>query len=370
MQEPSTVIAIPIKNEEARLGLCLGALVGQAADFDSLLLLLNNCTDGSLEICEQYSSRFRDLHIVQCSLPGSFASAGEARRMALDRAAEIAGNGVILTTDADAVPGVRWVRNNLRALESGVDVVCGVAKLDAQDAAVIPASIRIDEKNEARLLSIQDEIAALVDPDPADPWPRHQHHSGASIALRAAILRKSGGAPHVAIGEDRALIEKLQLMDAKVRHAPEVIVQVSGRLEGRAEGGMAATLKRRIQHRDILTDERVEPTVDAYRRVLAKAQLRAAIFGQADVALLAEDLLIGPAAVRRALQASYLGTAWAELQRLSPVLQRRRVAFSDLRREIGQAAVLRCQLRQELSPAILHRLRDNEGKLSSGENAH
>ena len=266
---------------------------------------------------------------------------------------------------------VRQHHQRLAAIRQGADVVCGMARLDYRDAISMPKILRTDEKKEARLMAIQDQIASAIDPDPADPWPRHQHHSGASIALRAASLRQAGGAPHVAVGEDRALIEKLQLVDARIRHAPEIAVRVSGRLEGRADGGMAATLKRRTLQRDMLTDARLEPTVDAYRRVLAKARLRAVFLGHQDADRLGEDLLISRRAVRGALHAAYFGAAWAEIQRLSPVLQRRRVAFSNLRREIRQALMLRDQLQAELNaPRKMHVLRDGEGNLSSGENAH
>jgi hypothetical protein len=162
----------------------------------------------------------------------------------------------------------------------------------------------------------------------------------------------------------------LLLVDAKIRHAPNISVCVSGRLEGRADGGMAATLKRRLQRRDVWTDDRLEPTVDSHRRLLAKLRLRAVVLGREDADLLAEDLLLSTGEMRHALRAQYFGATWAEIQRLSPVLQRRRVAFSNLKREIRQAVALREQLRMELTmPRMTYPLRVNQGKLSSDENA-
>jgi len=40
--------------------------------------------------------------------------------------------------------------------------------------------------------------------------------------------------------------KKLRLVDTKIRHAPEVSVSVSGRLKGRAAGGMADMIRRRL----------------------------------------------------------------------------------------------------------------------------
>jgi glycosyltransferase involved in cell wall biosynthesis len=367
---PKVIVAIPVKNEEARIGPCLDMLLTQSAQVDEILLLLNNCTDGTLRICQDYAGRTGKLRIIECTLAGKLASAGEARRLVFQYAALSAGDGIILTTDADTLPGQHWVEANLQEFERGADIVCGMARLDAADAASLPKALQADEKQEARLMAIQDEIAAILDPDPIDPWPRHQHHSGASLAVRAAILRKAGGAPHVATGEDRALVERLLLVDAKIRHAPQITVQVSGRLDGRADGGMAATLKRRLQQRDVWTDARLEPTVDAYRRILARVRLRNVLRGQENGDVLAEDLLISAGVMRHALRAPYLGACWAAIQRLSPVLQRRRLEFCNLKQEIRQALALREQLQAELTvPWGLHPAEENQSNLSSDENA-
>jgi GT2 family glycosyltransferase len=334
------IVAIPVKDEEARIGACIAALGAQTRPFSQLLLLLNNCQDNSLHICRAAQHSLANIHIVERFLPKELSSAGEARRLALKYAAALAGDGVILTTDADATPDQRWIEQNVLEIENGADAVCGFPVIDPGEGALLPRGLHFDDMRETFLLSIEDEIDALVDPGPADPWPRHQQHSGASIAMRAAVLRRAGGAPHVAAGEDRALIERLRLVDARIRHAPGIAVRVSGRLVGRASGGMAEALKRRAQKSDALTDDRLEPAVDAYRRSLAKARLRAARAGQADPSL-AEDLLISDGAINRALRAQYFGAAWADVQRQSPVLRRRRVPFANLANETRQALKLR-----------------------------
>ena len=368
-----TIIAIPVKNEEARIGLCLNALNRQSSAFDQVVLLLNNCTDGTLQVCEKFASSSSKIKILQCELHGELASAGEARRLALEHAAQAAGDGFILTTDADAVPGPHWVEDNLRSLARGADAVCGRAEIDPLDAPNIPEALHLDASNEHRLLSIQDEIESMVDPSAADPWPRHQEHSGASIAVRAPMLRQAGGPPRVALGEDRALIDRLRMVDAKIRHA-EIVVRVSGRLDGRADGGMASTIKRRMQRPDVFTDDRLEPTVDAYRRALAKARLRAVMRSPRDAAgltqRLAEDLLIGERVMQLIGRAKYFGVAWAEVQRASPVLQRRPLRFANLDREIRQALTLCDRLREELEASrVFGQPSQNIRSVATGENA-
>jgi len=343
--ELETVVAIPVRNEASRIQACLDALAGQTRPAGSVVLLLNNCTDASLEICRRADLHTAPLHIVECHLNDAEASAGEARRLVIDHALALCGRGVILTTDADAVVPASWVADNLAGIEAGVDCVCGMAVIAPEDDCAGRPRLEFDDMRERFLLNAQDEIATMADPDPYDPWPRHQQHSGASIAVRAEMLLRAGGAPRVAAGEDRVLVANLALIDARIRHDPAIQVSVSGRQHGRAAGGMAETIMRRLRRADWLTDETLEPTIDAYRRVLARRSLRAVLRGDQDEAALAADLCVDPQTLAEILTSRYFGIAWARLQRISPVLQRRRVAFADLARETRQALALRDELR-------------------------
>jgi len=332
------VVAIPVHNEEAHIATCLYALARQAVPPDHILLYLNNCTDRTAEIARAAAGAGLPVRPVEVVLPPSLASAGEARRLALAEAARLAGpDGILLTTDADCEPAPCWVARNLREIARGADAVCGAARILPDPDHAVSGGLHFDLAREAHYAALLDEIAALVDPDPADPWPRHQQHSGASIAMTAAVLHAAGGAPRVASGEDRALIERFRLLDARIRHAPEIEVPVSGRLRGRAVGGMAQTLHRRAHRLDDTADDALEPAVDAYRRVLARARLRAARANSVEAEALARDLLIPP----EAMHGKTFGAAWARVQRFSPVLRRRKVRFVELARETRQAAALR-----------------------------
>ena len=142
-------------------------------------------------------------------------------------------------------------------------------------SALLPAALRRQEAREARYAALLDEMASLVDPDPHDPWPRHAAHSGASIALTLAAYRRVGGLPAVPVGEDRALFEALIRADMRVRHCPAARVIVSCRLDGRAAGGMADTLRRRLAEADAAPlDARLEPALDALFRLRCRRALR------------------------------------------------------------------------------------------------
>jgi glycosyltransferase involved in cell wall biosynthesis len=341
--EKRVCVAIPVRNEQDYIDVCLAALRRQIRPADDVLLMLNNCDDETATLCRAVQDSL-PLRIVETHLPPALASAGEARRLALLAALDLPDVGVILTTDADAVPSENWIGANLAVLASGAEAVCGTAHLNPVDAAKIPLRLFVDHRIEVECAAALDALDALIDADPSDPWPRHQQHSGASIAVTATALRRAGGPPAVPIGEDRALIEKLRLADAKIRHAPEVCVSVSGRLEGRAAGGMADTIRRRLVSPDIFADEALEPAIYAYRRALAKARLRMVWRTRRDVTQLAEEVLIEPDALLAALSAPYFGTAWMQVQKLSPVLHRRRLRVVDLRGETRHAIWLREEL--------------------------
>lgn len=203
------------------------------------------------------------LEMVSMRLAAGQANAGTARRLAMSHASHLAGDyGALLTTDADAVVNHDWVSRNILTMASGADAVCGRVLIDPVDALAIPDHLHADDQRECELLDLLDEITCVLDPDPHDPRPRHVHAAGASLAVSNAIFRRVGGVPKVASGEDRALVHALTLMDARIRHDVGVAVVASGRLEGRATGGMADTIRRRMRQQDEYTDDLVEPAAE------------------------------------------------------------------------------------------------------------
>ena len=80
----------------------------------------------------------------------------------------------------------------------------------------------------------------------------------------------------MALGEDRALSAALRRVDARIRHAPEVWVTVSGRLIGQAAGGMFDTIRCPITRPDSVLDDAREPAAVWTRQCNARAMLRRA----------------------------------------------------------------------------------------------
>lgn len=335
------VVAIPARDEADRIGLCLAALHRQRVRPDTVLLLLNNCTDTTATVSRAMAPGlgFR-LVVVIRRLPPPRATAGHARRLAMTFAAAHAGrNGILLTTDADTVPPPDWIARNLAAIDAGADIVCGRALIDAQDARLIPGHLHSDDALERELTGLLDNLAWVLDPEPHDPPPRHAEASGASLAITMPMFRKVGGVPDIPCSEDRALVRAVWEHDGRVRHDPGIVVTVSGRVAGRATGGMAETIRRRMARQDEFTDEQVEPPQLAWQRYALRRRVRLCRAGGTDAGL-AADLAVTPDCLRHALRRPFFGAAWAALEAASPRLVRQRVRFVDLPAEIAMARAL------------------------------
>jgi hypothetical protein len=189
------------------------------------------------------------------------------------------------------------------------------------------------------LIALLDELAWVLDPELHDAPPRHIEASGASLAVRVDAFRRVGGIPAIPAGEDRAFVRALWMIDARVRHEPTIRVAVSGRIVGRAEGGMAEAIRRRMVQQDEFTDDLVEPPTDAFRRYELRNRARRAWGGSFDNGL-ALDLALSRPELAATLAGRFFGAAWAELEAISPVLKRRRVRFVDLSAEIAAAEAL------------------------------
>jgi hypothetical protein len=344
-----TAVAIPARNESERIAACLEALDSQScARLDAIVLLVNNSTDDTARIARSVRMQPQtSLHVLERTLPPEQATAGHARRQAMEAAAASVGpQGVLLTTDADGLVDPDWLAANLAALAAGADAVAGWVELHPIEWGQIPNALHEDDARECAYDALCDEIHGRLDPDPNDPMPRHTQHSGASIALTAQAYALCGGVPPIPCGEDRALIAALRRVDARIRHAPEVHLTVSGRTEGRSVGGMADTIRRRLTQPDAFIDDRLEPAADCARRAMCRAALRIAYDDPSrDILPLAAGLRIDPAILSLDLIEPYFGEAWERVERRSPVLARKRVAVAALAAETAAAESILGRLR-------------------------
>ena len=347
------VVAIPVKNEASQIQGCLRALLDQReVHATKIVLLLDDCTDGTIDIVTALANSSRTtIEVLAHNSPCGQGGAGYARRLAMEHAASEMRSGVLLTTDADGRVDPDWIANNVAAIRQGADAVAGRALIDPIDAKLIPQSLHDDDALECAYSDLLDEITDLIDPTPWDPWPHHAEHSGASIAVTWDAYRRAGGIPDQPNGEDREFFRALRRIDACVRHPLDVTVTVSGRIVGRAEGGMADTIRRRLSRPDRWLDDRLEPPTFAVRRARLRRIVRDAWNDNTTKGLpdICKTLGVTNDWFRFALESHSFGELWGMVETTSRKLVRRRVLAATVESAIRQATAIVGRLRNNYS---------------------
>lgn len=341
------VVAIPAKDEQDYLGLCLASLAEQTVEGPfAVLILLNNCTDASLDVIRAIAPTMPfDVHVYSVVLDAAHANAAWARRLAMNAALRLLDrDGVLFTTDADSRAEADWMDASLAAIQAGADVACGFVVPDpAEHEVLIDAVLRGAMEFEYAHLSA--ELAARLDPLDFDPWPHHVMETGASLAVRPATYVSVGGIPHVAPGEDRLFVDSVRRAGGKVRHTLTARVVTSSRLNGRAEGGWADNLRDRLSDPFGQCHELLEPVLQSFRRARLRGGLRA-IWGTADASAWSRRLFLPVRFVQTTFQDPIFESAWSKLEAKSPALRRAPLMAPALPAQLGRLRRAMDQLRR------------------------
>jgi len=293
------------------------------------------------------------LRVVEAVLEPARAHVGWARRLALDaaadwatRASETPGKTAILGTDADGCVSRGWLQGLLRPLEKGLDAAAGTFQFDKREGErLLPFATRRRYALEERYALLIDQLASVLDPDPDDPWPRHDTHSGASFALTVAAYRRIGGLRPCQVCEDRHLFWDLRMQDQRIRHVLDARVEVSARLESRATGGWGDTTRLRVEQPDGIVDARLEPLALALRRITARRRARrlwekvrdAAPLSDAEIRRFCAQVGLAPKVAIGHLFNRVFGSAWAAVEISSPALARQDFPPASLEAEVAAA---------------------------------
>lgn len=270
----SRIVAIPACNEADHIVPCLVALARQDGLLPhKVIVWINNTQDDTRHQVRSLQDTLPfEVESVCVSYSPDQAHAGRARHDAMVHAAHYAPSDALLfTTDADAEVAPDWMTQTLGAfIRYNVAAVFGRALLLPSEFKKIPLHLHKDDEKEQAYAALLEHIKALLAPTPYDPWPRHSERSGASIAVTREAWQQVGGIPPEPLSEDRAFYAALHEAGLPVRHAPEVKVYVSARLVGRARGGMADTISRRIVQQDDYLDDALEPVSRCMLRLRKK----------------------------------------------------------------------------------------------------
>ena len=233
-----SVVVIPARDEEERIGACLEALARQTLPRSSFetIVVLDACRD---ETARAVAIAAAELGLQLCTLPGPGQGAGAARRVGMDAAAARlldAGRpqGLIACTDADSLPAPDWLARQLEHVGVGAQAIAGMIELDLErDDAVPPGVLGRRERDAAeRLRRVR----------MTDPAASHHHFAGASIGVTATAYRRVGGLEPRPALEDAAFAGRLERNGIPIVRPADVRVRTSARLRGRARRGLSVDL--------------------------------------------------------------------------------------------------------------------------------
>ena len=106
----SVSVVIPVKDDDAELARCLGALAAQSRTPDEVVVVDNGSTDASAAVARSFGAR-----VVRCDTPGIPAASATGY--------DAATGDVLLRLDADCVPDPSWVQTMADRFDARPDVV-------------------------------------------------------------------------------------------------------------------------------------------------------------------------------------------------------------------------------------------------------
>ncbi len=349
-------VIIPARDEAQNIAATLAVLLHQR-DLDGspldlarfeILLGCNNCRDATAAIARQFAQNHPQfaLHVVEMTLAGADANVGTARRLLMDAACarlqqvDSREPHAICSTDADTRVSSTWITAILAEIAAGAEAVGGRV-LVAAAPGPNPARAAYLRDTAYRLYAAR--LENLLDPQSADPMPRHFQFFGASLALTPRAYGLVGGLPRVPCLEDVQLEAALQRADVPLRHSPHVRVWTSARAQGRVEIGLSSQLREweafGAQKRAWLVPS--APELEARwsaRRALRMlhAQISSGQNCERELEILGRELRLNPRwLAARARKTRFFGALWSDIERALDTDSRFRARFAPVPVEVA-----------------------------------
>jgi cellulose synthase/poly-beta-1,6-N-acetylglucosamine synthase-like glycosyltransferase len=227
----AVAVVIPARNEEELIAGTIYRVLAAVRRIPSsccwVVVVADSCSDATADIAE----RLLDGHgeVVSCRV----AAVGPARRRGTDAAmarfaAHPADRIWLANTDADTQVPDHWLQEQLAWANAGVHGVAGTVRI---------SNMRLNDRD------VSEEMMSdyLIHEDGT-----HPHVHGANLGVRADAYRDAGGWSGLALAEEHCLWRRLRARRWRLGSSADFAVDTSARLEGRAPGGFAATLGKKI----------------------------------------------------------------------------------------------------------------------------
>lgn len=243
---PLAAVAIPARDETARIAGCLEALrcqwspqTGRLEDRFAVVVVVNGTSDATAYEVVRWARahpRF-PLLAVDVRFADGDAHVGSARRYALALAGDLLGDdprGLLFSTDADSRLRHHAVARAL-AESARVDAFGAHIVTDGPDPSRVG---RLFNRHRALRAALRHRLF----PEPHERSAPHGVFGGAGFGVRLGAYRAIGGLPPLPYDEDQALRAALRCGGFAVSYPSDVVVTTSTRLAGRVPWGMARQL--------------------------------------------------------------------------------------------------------------------------------
>lgn len=226
----SVGIVIPAQNEEDTIEACIESILrsclhAKLEDY-RIVIVADSCTDLTAVRARRALADAGDL--LECGAN----SAGTARRLGVEAVLRFfkrkaRGRIWLANTDADTTVPQDWLALQLALADSGVTGIAGIVRLHENGAAAAHELYR------KTYLTATDGT--------------HSHVHGANLSMRADAYLDAGGWAHRPLAEDHCLWQRLRKRGWRLSSPVSSVVVTSARLNGRAPGGFAETLRANIE---------------------------------------------------------------------------------------------------------------------------
>lgn len=273
------IVIIPAKDESQGILITLNSFLLQinqdGLPFElkkfEVLVLCHNCADDTFLKCEEFFEENPKLqgHALQLNCETA-NTVGAARRVLMNIAHTrmMSPESLIISTDADTIPDIKWLYHLEKYLKSEIALVCGLIIVDPQNLGV-QALTYLKAKDEYLLLKSRLESEFLTTLH--DPWPRHNYHWGPNLAIKKHLYGILGGIRPLHFLEDVDLYDRAVSRGYLARHCNEVKVTTSTRIGSRCEEGFGAELQ-------VWTDHvGVQYNVEGLKKLSARYEIYALI---------------------------------------------------------------------------------------------
>jgi glycosyltransferase involved in cell wall biosynthesis len=225
-------VVIPACNEEDSIVECLNSVVralnaAPTVDSSWIVVVADCCTDQTARLARRRLAGRGTT--IECSV----ASPGAARRLgAAQVLTHFAGRRPsevwIANTDADSRVSVDWISHHLQLATRGFCGIAGIVRV-----------VSIEGHDAAAVREFHAGYATYED-------GTHPHVHGANLGVRADAYADAGGWSDLTVAEDHCLWSRVRARGWPTIASVGSVVLTSGRLHGRARGGFADTLRRKL----------------------------------------------------------------------------------------------------------------------------